>query len=116
MSKRLTEEAMAYFDECVSISTFDGSDLSSQEDQTLSIDAVATPVDNYLCLNHASVITSATDSSSSCFKGKKVHSKTLVTFRIRRYFVAQKMIFIQPESIKPVLLLLSDYDYPFATC
>ncbi|CAI9102738.1 OLC1v1001057C1 [Oldenlandia corymbosa var. corymbosa] len=32
ISKRLTEEAMAYFDECVSISTFDGSDFSSPED------------------------------------------------------------------------------------
>ncbi|XP_074312360.1 uncharacterized protein LOC141647889 isoform X2 [Silene latifolia] len=32
MSKRLEEEAMAYFDECVSISTFDDSDFSSLED------------------------------------------------------------------------------------
>ncbi|GAB2287513.1 hypothetical protein Dimus_021888 [Dionaea muscipula] len=32
MSKRLEVEAMAYFDECVSISTFDGSDFSSFED------------------------------------------------------------------------------------
>ncbi|CAH9068102.1 unnamed protein product [Cuscuta europaea] len=35
MSQRLTEEAMAYFDhfdECVSISTFDGSDFSAPED------------------------------------------------------------------------------------
>ncbi|CAI0410521.1 unnamed protein product [Linum tenue] len=32
MSKRLTEEAMAYFDECVSLSTFDSSDFSSQDD------------------------------------------------------------------------------------
>ncbi|RZC83316.1 hypothetical protein C5167_046103 [Papaver somniferum] len=33
MSKRLTEEAMNYLDECVSISTFDSSDFSSPEDQ-----------------------------------------------------------------------------------
>ncbi|KAI3917036.1 hypothetical protein MKX01_003485 [Papaver californicum] len=33
MSKCLTEEAMNYFDECVSISTFDSSDFSSPEDQ-----------------------------------------------------------------------------------
>ncbi|XP_010251651.1 PREDICTED: uncharacterized protein LOC104593480 isoform X2 [Nelumbo nucifera] len=32
ISKRLTEEAMNYFDECVSISTFDSSDFSSPED------------------------------------------------------------------------------------
>lgn len=34
MSKRLAEEAMAYFDECVSISTFDSSDFSASEDPT----------------------------------------------------------------------------------
>ncbi|KAG8391059.1 hypothetical protein BUALT_Bualt01G0148500 [Buddleja alternifolia] len=32
MSKRLTEEAMTYFDECVSLSTFDSSDFSASED------------------------------------------------------------------------------------
>ncbi|KAG9133140.1 hypothetical protein Leryth_023508 [Lithospermum erythrorhizon] len=32
MSRCLTEEAMAYFDECVSISTFDSSDFSAPED------------------------------------------------------------------------------------
>lgn len=32
MSRRLAEEAMNYFDECVSISTFDSSDFSSIED------------------------------------------------------------------------------------
>ncbi|CAA6661933.1 unnamed protein product [Spirodela intermedia] len=36
MSRQLTEEAMSYFDECVSISTFDASDFSSPEDQVLS--------------------------------------------------------------------------------
>ncbi|KAL4203230.1 hypothetical protein AMTRI_Chr01g102970 [Amborella trichopoda] len=32
MSRRLTEEAMNYFDECISISTFDSSDFSSPEE------------------------------------------------------------------------------------
>ncbi|KAJ3669004.1 hypothetical protein LUZ60_010954 [Juncus effusus] len=32
VSRRLEEEAMSYFEECVSISNFDGSDLSSLED------------------------------------------------------------------------------------
>ncbi|XP_059652863.1 uncharacterized protein LOC132299965 [Cornus florida] len=32
ISKNLTEEAMAYFDECVSISTFDSSDFSATEE------------------------------------------------------------------------------------
>lgn len=41
MSRRLAEEAMNYFDECVSISTFDSSDFSSFEDpQPSSIDGV----------------------------------------------------------------------------
>ncbi|XP_026414589.1 suppressor protein SRP40-like isoform X1 [Papaver somniferum] len=43
MSKRLTEEAMNYFDECVSISTFDSSDFSSPEDQPV-VDIPADPV------------------------------------------------------------------------
>lgn len=37
MSKRLEDEALAYFDECVSISTFDGSDFSSLEDPLSNI-------------------------------------------------------------------------------
>ncbi|KAF6167292.1 hypothetical protein GIB67_043153 [Kingdonia uniflora] len=39
MSKRLTEEAMNYFDECVSISTFDSSDFSSTEDPPFNLGA-----------------------------------------------------------------------------
>lgn len=37
MSKRLAEDAMAYFDECVSLSPFDSSDFSSQEDPPLNL-------------------------------------------------------------------------------
>lgn len=36
MSKRLTDEAMSYFDECVSISTFDSSDFSAAEDPAVN--------------------------------------------------------------------------------
>ncbi|KAF6144353.1 hypothetical protein GIB67_024580 [Kingdonia uniflora] len=39
MSKRLTEEAMNYFDECVSISTFDSLDFSSTEDPPSNLGA-----------------------------------------------------------------------------
>lgn len=43
MSKRLTDEAMSYFDECVSISTFDSSDLSAAEDPAVnSVDTTLT--------------------------------------------------------------------------
>ncbi|GKA52118.1 hypothetical protein Tco_0745314, partial [Tanacetum coccineum] len=36
MSKRLTDEAMSYFDECVSISAFDSSDFSAAEDPSVN--------------------------------------------------------------------------------
>ncbi|XP_023732355.1 uncharacterized protein LOC111880181 [Lactuca sativa] len=36
MSKRLNDEAMSYFDECVSISTFDSSDFSAAEDPSVN--------------------------------------------------------------------------------
>ncbi|XP_075477253.1 uncharacterized protein LOC142518376 isoform X3 [Primulina tabacum] len=42
VSNRLSEEAMAYFDECVSLSTFDSSDFSAAEDPPYS--SVATTI------------------------------------------------------------------------
>ncbi|KAJ6317247.1 hypothetical protein OIU76_012898 [Salix suchowensis] len=44
VSKRLTDEAMTYFDECVSLSTFDSSDFSSPEDPPINLVDVASPV------------------------------------------------------------------------
>ncbi|MCL7032042.1 hypothetical protein MKW94_025820 [Papaver nudicaule] len=59
MSKRLTEEAMNYFDECVSISTFDSSDFSSPEDQpVVNVPANPIPLGDSHCL-------SSTNSSAS---------------------------------------------------
>ncbi|KAG5106290.1 hypothetical protein JHK82_043260 [Glycine max] len=43
MSKRLAEDAKAYFDECVSLSTFDSSDFSSPEDPPLNFVGPPTP-------------------------------------------------------------------------
>ncbi|EEF36058.1 uncharacterized protein DDB_G0271670 [Ricinus communis] len=54
MSKRLTEEAMAYFDECVSLSTFDSSDFSSQEDPPISVVGISAPVGDHVSLSQAS--------------------------------------------------------------
>ncbi|KAM7512420.1 hypothetical protein LguiB_011295 [Lonicera macranthoides] len=61
MSKRLTEEAMSYFDECVSISTFDSSDFSAPEDPpphsssaqltTTAIGRTATPQEESPCIS-----------------------------------------------------------------
>ncbi|KAI3445207.1 hypothetical protein Pfo_001872 [Paulownia fortunei] len=44
MSKRLTDEAMAYFDECVSLSTFDSSDFSASEDPPYNSVGATVPV------------------------------------------------------------------------
>ncbi|KAI3926860.1 hypothetical protein MKX01_032775 [Papaver californicum] len=59
MSKRLTEEAMNYFDECVSISTFDSSDFSSPEDQPV-VNIPADPI-----LRSDSSFSSSTNSGAS---------------------------------------------------
>ncbi|KAH7536815.1 hypothetical protein FEM48_Zijuj03G0026400 [Ziziphus jujuba var. spinosa] len=70
MSKRLTEEAMAYFDECVSLSTFDSSDFSSQEDPPLTLVGVTTPVVNRSLLQ-ASSSASAINGFNSHYKEKQ---------------------------------------------
>ncbi|XP_039071831.1 uncharacterized protein LOC120219049 [Hibiscus syriacus] len=52
ISKCLTDDALAYFDECVSLSTFDGSDFSSIEDPpvkcvgTVDVDGIFLPQAN----------------------------------------------------------------------
>ncbi|KAI3665027.1 hypothetical protein L6452_43643 [Arctium lappa] len=61
MSKRLTDEAMSYFDECVSISTFDSSDFSAVEDPsvnsvdtTLITGATTSPPHDTRCISPSS--------------------------------------------------------------
>ncbi|KAL3579537.1 hypothetical protein D5086_021041 [Populus alba] len=54
VSKRLTDEAMAYFDECVSLSTFDSSDFSSPEDPPINFVGVASPVGDCASFSQAS--------------------------------------------------------------
>ncbi|PON81140.1 hypothetical protein TorRG33x02_230990 [Trema orientale] len=71
MSRRLTEEAMTYFDECVSLSTFDSSDFSSPEDLPVNLVGFTTPVDNSVLSLQASSSASATNSSNSFFKDKQ---------------------------------------------
>ena len=63
---------MAYFDKCVSLSTFDSSDFSSPEDPPLNIVGGTTVVGNGVFSLQASSGVSGTDSSSSCFKDKQV--------------------------------------------
>ncbi|PIA53265.1 hypothetical protein AQUCO_00900088v1 [Aquilegia coerulea] len=59
MSKRLAEEAMNYFDECVSISTFDGSDFSSADDPLSYLTVGDNPVDGHRILPSTSSSASA---------------------------------------------------------
>ncbi|KAK7283967.1 hypothetical protein RIF29_13717 [Crotalaria pallida] len=56
MSKRLAEDAKAYFDECVSLSTFDSSDFSSQEDPPLKSVGPPIPSGSYVCVPEESSI------------------------------------------------------------
>ncbi|KAK7313675.1 hypothetical protein VNO77_38865 [Canavalia gladiata] len=56
MSKRLAEDAQAYFDECVSLSTFDSSDFSSQEDPPLNLVGPPTLSSNHVCIREESGI------------------------------------------------------------
>ncbi|XP_027912064.1 uncharacterized protein LOC114170719 [Vigna unguiculata] len=54
MSKRLAEDAKAYFDECVSLSTFDSSDFSSQEDPSHNLVGPPTPSGSHVFLTEES--------------------------------------------------------------
>lgn len=69
MSKRLEEEAMAYFDECVSLSTFDSSDFSSPEDPPL--DFITTPGNDSANLPQACSSASATTCAKRSFTTKQ---------------------------------------------
>lgn len=74
MSKRLTEEAMAYFDECVSISTFDSSDFSSPEDPPLNLVGATTSVGDSGSLPQGSPNVSTSYCHSSCLNPKQESS------------------------------------------
>ncbi|XP_020965397.1 uncharacterized protein LOC107613540 isoform X3 [Arachis ipaensis] len=71
MSKRLAEDAKAYFDECVSLSTFDSSDFSSQDDPPVTSVGPHIPSDSYECLlqesaSHRQLISRNYDVSQPC--------------------------------------------------
>lgn len=73
MSKRLEEEAMNYFDECVSLSTFDSSDFSSPEDPPFDL---ATPVGDSI-LPQASLGASATNFTKSSLNTKQAQESDI---------------------------------------
>ncbi|XP_058078374.1 uncharacterized protein LOC131226723 isoform X2 [Magnolia sinica] len=71
MSNRLTEEAMTYFDECVSISTFDSSDFSAPEDPPFG-SVAATPMAGnriFPCRSSSASATQEFDNQSQCSHG-----------------------------------------------
>ncbi|KAH1064494.1 hypothetical protein J1N35_029481 [Gossypium stocksii] len=69
ISKCLTDDALAYFDECVSLSTFDGSDFSSIEDPPLK--CVGTVDVDGVSLPHANSSIPSTNFSSSYLHDKQ---------------------------------------------
>ncbi|XP_021687327.2 uncharacterized protein LOC110669820 isoform X2 [Hevea brasiliensis] len=71
MSKRLTEEAMAYFDECVSLSTFDSSDFSSQEDPPISLVGISTPAGYLTSVSQANNSIAANHCVDNCPNDKQ---------------------------------------------
>ncbi|KAL2478127.1 uncharacterized protein Fot_47141 [Forsythia ovata] len=72
MSKRLTDEALAYFDECVSLSTFDSSDFSASEDPSYTSVGVIPPIADALSLQKSSL-----SPLSSKDHGSDLHQKQL---------------------------------------
>ncbi|KAI4384323.1 hypothetical protein MLD38_002494 [Melastoma candidum] len=79
MSKRLTEEAMAYFDECVSLSTFDSSDFSSTEDPLLQLAGDTNPVSEPFTderLRNHNEYSRATDCSADKHETNPCYSQT----------------------------------------
>ncbi|KAL2461065.1 Uncharacterized protein Adt_44485 [Abeliophyllum distichum] len=73
MSKRLTDEALAYFDECVSLSTFDSSDFSASEDPSYTSVGVIPPIADVLSLQKSSLCP-----LSSKDHGSGLHQKQLL--------------------------------------
>ncbi|KAJ0101053.1 hypothetical protein Patl1_05787 [Pistacia atlantica] len=71
MSRRLTDEAMAYFDECVSLSTFDSSDFSSQEDPPFNSVGVAATAGDNTYLPHENSSVSTNYCPNSCLSDKQ---------------------------------------------
>ncbi|XP_050208699.1 uncharacterized protein LOC126659453 [Mercurialis annua] len=66
MSKTLTKDAMAYFDECVSLSTFDSSDFSSPEDPPISLVGNSATVGDCPSLPRASTSVAVDPCPNSC--------------------------------------------------
>ncbi|KAK4410852.1 hypothetical protein Sango_0158200 [Sesamum angolense] len=88
MSKRLTDEAMAYFDECVSLSTFDSSDFSASEDPPYSSVGGAVYAG-------ASSLVRAGPSTSCCYdQGSDLHHKqTTLCFMVHTFPMNDETIF-----------------------
>ncbi|CAA2953880.1 Hypothetical predicted protein [Olea europaea subsp. europaea] len=76
MSKRLTEEALAYFDECVSLSTFDSSDFSASEDPSYTSFGAITPIGDALSLQKSNLSPLSSNDHGSGLHQKQVPLST----------------------------------------
>lgn len=86
MSRRLAEEAMNYFEECVSISTFDSSDLSSLEDpQPCSVDGIQPMGNSRFFHSEGSTI------SASHFPGNQPNPHEVIVFTMCSYSELSKI-------------------------
>lgn len=99
MSKRLTDEAMAYFDECISISTFDSSDLSSLEDPSFNLQASA-PVESTKSVARGRSIarTTYSNSTSSNFYQESRHDDTYSQLNPIATAVNNIIVLAEPSS------------------
>ncbi|XP_076914472.1 uncharacterized protein LOC143573493 [Bidens hawaiensis] len=96
MSKRLTDEALSYFDECVSISTFDSSDFSAAEDPSVN-SANTSRIDQQI-VNGDQVSSSVVESSCNKLMTDRVVETTDSTERDKQ--IVFSFGHKQTESIK----------------
>ncbi|KAK6140428.1 hypothetical protein DH2020_025812 [Rehmannia glutinosa] len=107
MSKCLTEEAMAYFDECVSLSTFDSSDFSASEDPPYSSAGATLPV-------VASSLVKESPSTSRCYdqSSRDLHQKQIFDGQVQLYSCEDSGMTANSSSAEPETTQL--YQFSFA--
>ncbi|KAL0429493.1 UNVERIFIED_CONTAM: hypothetical protein Sradi_0575300 [Sesamum radiatum] len=106
MSKRLTDEAMAYFDECVSLSTFDSSDFSASDDPPYS------SVGGAVSAGASSLIRASPNISCSYDQGSDLHQKQIFGGQVQFYSCEDSGPTANSSSVEPGSTQL--YQFSFA--
>ncbi|KAL0464213.1 UNVERIFIED_CONTAM: hypothetical protein Slati_0308900 [Sesamum latifolium] len=106
MSKRLTDEAMAYFDECVSLSTFDSSDFSASDDPPYS------SVGGAVSAGASSLIRASPSTSCSYDQGSDLHEKQIFGGQVQFYSCEDSGPTANSSSVEPGSTQL--YQFSFA--